>query len=208
MSGQAARHWRRAYIARGPTEVSWFEATPAVSLRMVEAAGLPRDAAVIDVGGGASRLAAELLDRGFSDVTVADISSTALAAARAELGERSEAIDWVLADVRSHDFGRDFDLWHDRATFHFMVAAADRSAYLTTLRASLRPGGFVALATFGPDGPTECSGLPVRRYGPAELTAALGAGFELLTSELFVHRTPRGAEQQFHYALLRRAGEG
>ncbi|MEZ5073515.1 MAG: class I SAM-dependent methyltransferase [Solirubrobacterales bacterium] len=206
MIDHAAKHWMRVYSAREPAELSWFEAVPAVSLRMIKAADLRRDAAIIDVGGGASRLAGELVDRGYVDVTVADVSPPALAAARAELGERAGAVDWVGADVRSHDFGRAFDLWHDRATLHFMVDDGDRRAYLATLRASLRPGGFLVIATFGPEGPSECSGLPVRRYGPEELTAALGAEFELLMSELTAHRTPRGSEQQFHYALLRRAG--
>lgn len=206
MSDPAAEHWRHVYSAGESAGLSWFEAVPAVSLRMIEVAGVRRDAAIIDVGGGASRLAGGLVERGYLDVTVADVSPTALATARAELGELAGAVDWVLADVRSHDFGRVFDLWHDRATLHFMVDVDDRRAYLATLRASLRPGGFLVIATFGPEGPSECSGLPVLRYGPEELIAMLGAEFEPLMSELVMHRTPRGTEQQFHYGLLRRAG--
>jgi ubiquinone/menaquinone biosynthesis C-methylase UbiE len=202
----AVSHWERVYARRDPEELSWHQASPRSSLELIEDAGLERSAAIVDVGGGVSDLAAALLRAGYSDITVADISRTALARAKARLGAESGRIAWVEADVRKHDFGRRFDLWHDRAVLHFMVEAGDRDAYLKTLRRSLRPGGHLILATFGPDGPTACSGLPVDRYSAASLAKALGGEFELLRSRLEEHRTPSDGSQQFLYAHLRRQG--
>jgi ubiquinone/menaquinone biosynthesis C-methylase UbiE len=199
-----ARHWERTYEAKASNEVSWFEEVPTASLKLIESSGVPRDSAVVDVGGGASRLADELLARGFTDITVADLASTALATARAELQGDADAVSWVECDVREHDFGRPFYLWHDRAVFHFMVGEKDRSDYLANLRRSLGPAGFVILATFGPDGPTSCSGLPVNRYDKEQMAALLGEEFELVEEELMSHQTPNGGEQQFQYALFRR----
>jgi rhodanese-related sulfurtransferase/SAM-dependent methyltransferase len=199
-----ARHWEYRYRTNATDQVSWFEEVPAMSLKLIEDSGIPHDAAIIDVGGGASRLAAKLLSRGFSDVTVADLASTALATARAELQGDADSINWVECDVRNHDFGQLYDLWHDRAVFHFMVADDDRRAYLANLRRSLLQGGFVILATFGPDGPTSCSGLPVQRYGKERMANVLGEEFELVEEELNFHPTPSGGEQQFQYALFRR----
>jgi SAM-dependent methyltransferase len=204
MPDRAAAHWRRIYAERRSDELSWTEAAPAASLTLIDEAGLPIDAAILDVGGGMSKLAAELLRHGYGDVTVADISAEALARAKADLGEAASRVSWVEADVRSHDFHRRFDLWHDRALFHFMVEPADRDGYLATLNRSLRPSGHVILATFGPDGPTQCSGLPVLRYDAESLRGALGDDFELVSSQLTEHRAPSGRSQQFLYAHLRR----
>jgi SAM-dependent methyltransferase len=200
------RHWERAWTAKAPDEVSWFEAVPATSLKLIESAGVGTDAPIIDVGGGASRLAGELHRRGHTDVTVADVSPAALEEARSQLGPEAGAIQWVEADVRDHDFGRRFDLWHDRALLHFMVDPLDRAAYVRTLERSLRRGGFALLATFGPDGPTQCSGLEVRRHAAGDLAALLGSDYEPLENRLVVHTTPTGTEQQFQYALFRRRG--
>jgi SAM-dependent methyltransferase len=198
------QHWQEAYLDREPTQVSWFEEVPVVSREMIAEAGLEPDAAILDAGGGASRLAGELLRRGFADVTVADISAEALRRARAELGADGARVKWVEADLRMHDFGRRYDLWHDRAVLQFMVADADRAAYLDCLRRSVAVDGQVVLAGFGPDGPTHCSGLEVRRYGAGDLAALLGDEFRLAAARLVVHHTPGGAEQQFQYARLRR----
>jgi trans-aconitate methyltransferase len=194
-------HWERVYTEREPDAVSWFEPFPRSSLAMIDALGLPLDAPIVDVGGGASQLAAGLARRGHTDITVVDISVEALKRARRGLLE-ADRIGWVLADIRDHDFGRRFALWHDRAVFHFMVSPRDRSAYLTTLERSLEPTGHVVMATFGPAGPTRCSGLPVARYGAAALTAAFGDRAALVSSRLEQHRTPSGASQQFLYAHL------
>jgi len=202
--GEGAAHWRGVYRDRGPAELSWTEAAPHLSLELIEEAALPRDAAIVDVGGGASGLAAELLRRGHTDVTVVDIAPEALERARADIGPAAEGATWIEADIRAHDFGRRFDLWHDRALFHFMVDDADRDAYLATLDSSLRPGAHLILATFGPAAPTRCSGLPVRRYDTEAISEALGPDFEPLSSRLTEHRTPSGKSQQFQYAHLRR----
>jgi SAM-dependent methyltransferase len=199
-------HWEWIYENKDPTEVSWYQAAPELSLKLIDETGLGREAPIIDVGGGASQLAARLLDAGYSDVTVADISATALARAREAIGDRARAISWVEADVRDHDFGREYSLWHDRAVFHFMVDPDDRKLYLETLRRSLRPGGHVVIAGFGPDGPERCSGLPVARYDGLELAATLGDEYQLITAESEVHITPSDARQEFVYAHLRRAG--
>jgi SAM-dependent methyltransferase len=202
------RHWERVYRERVPEELGWYEPSPQRSLALIDEAGLTRDAAILDVGGGASGLAGKLLEAGFRDITVVDLSAAALEKARTELGERAARINWVVADAREYDFGRQFDLWHDRALFHFMVEAPDRDGYLTALKRSLRPGGHLVIATFGPEGPTQCSGLPVSRYGIEELSAGLESEFEPVSSELHLHRTPSGREQQFLSAHFRRPSTG
>jgi 2-polyprenyl-3-methyl-5-hydroxy-6-metoxy-1,4-benzoquinol methylase len=198
----AQAHWESVYAERKPTETSWFEAVPETSLRLIESAGLPSEAPLLDVGGGVSRLAPELRAAGYTDVTVADISSDALK--QAQLLPGTEGIRYRQADVRKHDFGRVYDLWHDRAVFHFMVGGDDQDAYLATLDQALRPGGHLIIATFGPEAPTKCSGLPVVRYGPEELSARLGDHFSLLSAETHIHVTPSGKKQQFVYAHLKR----
>ncbi len=206
-------HWESAYAERAPEEVSWYEPLPKLSLELIGATGLGHEASILDVGGGASSLAAALFSMGYTDLTVADISPAALAHARTALGSSAARITWVEADIRTHDFGRSYEIWHDRAVFHFMVDAADRNHYLDVLRKTLKPGGHLVLGTFGPQGPTECSGLPVERYGADDIQRILGEDFTLLSSSIVVHCTPSGGRQQFHYAhLLWRAnvpvGEG
>lgn len=168
---------------------------------MIEALGLPPGAPIIDVGGGTAGLAAELLEQGHTDVTVADISAEGLARARERFSEADRAT-WVVADVRDHDFDRRFALWHDRAVFHFMVAAEDREGYLRTMRRSLESGSHIVIATFGPEGPERCSGLPVARYSADELAAVIGDWAELESSHKEDHRTPSGTVQQFLFAHL------
>jgi len=200
MSGERD-HWDRVYAAHARDAVSWFEPVPRSSLAMIEGLGIPLDAPIVDVGGGASRLAAELLYRGYSDITVIDISGAALERAREDFAG-AEEITWVLADVRGHDLGRRFALWHDRAVFHFMVTGEDQRAYLTALARSVAPRGHVILGTFGPDGPTRCSGLPVARYSADTLAATIGDRAELVSSHLEEHRTPSGQSQQYLFAHL------
>jgi SAM-dependent methyltransferase len=197
---EQADHWERVYAEKEPEEVSWFETVPKTSLAVIAEAVLPATAAILDVGGGTSTLAEHLVRAGYRDVTVADISDTALERARARFSAGdAAAVHWVQADVRSHAFDRTFDLWHDRAVFHFMVDSADRDGYLTVLRRTLRPGGHLVLATFGPDGPPQCSGLPVSRYGRGELSSVLESAFALISCQLEEHRTPTGRLQQFMY---------
>jgi 2-polyprenyl-3-methyl-5-hydroxy-6-metoxy-1,4-benzoquinol methylase len=201
---EEARHWERVYAEKDPHEVSWYEPVLEHSLALIAEAQLDRNAAILDVGGGASTLASDLLRGGYTDITVADISATSMARAKEQLGQAAERITWVEADIRSHDFGRRYDLWHDRALFHFMVQASDRQLYLETLRETLHPRGHVVIATFGPQGPTQCSGLPVSRYSEDAMAQALGAEFELLSSRRDVHHTPSGGDQQLLYVHLRR----
>jgi SAM-dependent methyltransferase len=198
-------HWQSTYAQRTPQQVSWYEPRPLRSLELIAATGVATDASILDLGGGTSTLAAELLAMGYTDLTVADISPAALAGAKGQLSSAGEHVTWIEADVRNHDFHRRYELWHDRAVFHFMVSRADRDGYLQTLRRTLRPGGHLIVATFGPDGPTHCSGLPVERYDAEGLQRTLGEEFELIGSSLATHNTPSGSSQQFLYAhLLRR----
>jgi SAM-dependent methyltransferase len=197
------QHWEAIYAQRDPRTVSWYEPTPEVSLELIDGR-LARDAAILDLGGGASNLAQALLGAGYTDITVADISSVSIQLAITQLGDHAQRVSWVTADVRSHDFARLYDLWHDRAVLHFMVDPADRDRYLDTLRRTVRAGGNVILATFGPDGPPHCSGLPVSRYDAGELARLLGTDFEPISSRLHEHHTPTGASQQFLYLHARR----
>ncbi|MFN8160745.1 MAG: methyltransferase domain-containing protein [Solirubrobacterales bacterium] len=199
----ARAHWDRVYREKDPDAVSWYERVPATSLEMIGNLGLDPRAPILEVGGGASALAARLLAAGHSDVTVADISEAALARARGALAEPGR-VHWVLADVREDRFARRYALWHDRAVLHFMVTEQDRAAYLRTLRATLERGGHAIIATFGPRGPTRCSGLPTARYDAAALAGVLGEGFALAESRLVEHHTPSGTSQQFLYACFRR----
>lgn len=162
-------------------------------------------AAVIDVGGGASTLAVELVHRGFGDVTVLDVSARAVDAARSQLGAEADRVDVVVADVLSWKPERRFDVWHDRAVFHFLVDAEDRARYLATLEATLSPGGRVIVATFALDGPEQCSGLPTAHYDESSLVAMFGAGYQLVESRREEHRTPAGGVQPFTWVALRRA---
>jgi SAM-dependent methyltransferase len=200
-------HWQRVYVERDSEEVSWYELVPETSLQLIQEAALPLDAAILDVGGGASKLAGHLVAAGYTDVTVADISRAALERARVHSGAAGNQITWIEADVRYHHFTHRFDLWHDRAMFHFMVDRADQNRYLTALARTLRPDGHLIIATFGPNGPTRCSGLPVARYGSDELSSILGEGFELISSRHKEHRTPGGHSQEFVYAHLRGKGK-
>ena len=197
-------HWQSVYTSKAENSVSWFEAEPAVSLALIALAGTPPDAAVIDIGGGASRLVDRLLERGFADVTVLDLSAAALDAARARLGARAAAVRWLVADATTWEPTRRYALWHDRAALHFLIDPADRAAYLARLRRALLPGGHAIIGTFAPDGPARCSGLPVQRYDAESLGAALGPEFQLLDSRRHTHRTPSGIEQRFHFGTFRR----
>ena len=202
---QSREHWEQVYGERSPDEVSWYQPHVAMSLALIEATGLGAEAAVIDVGGGASTLVDDLLARGFSDLTVLDLSQTALDAARERLGEAGQVVHWLQRDITAENLDADrYDLWHDRAVFHFLTEAADRAAYRANLERALKPGGQLIMATFAEDGPEQCSGLPVCRYSPDALAAELGPAFELLEHRRELHHTPGGKEQAFKYCRFRR----
>jgi SAM-dependent methyltransferase len=197
-------HWSGVYQAKAVTDVSWYQDYPALSIEFIQRAAPDPAARIIDAGAGASTLADHLLDAGYRDLTLIDLSGDALDVVRQRLGDRSASISFIEADVTSPPLpAHGYDVWHDRAVFHFLVDEHARRHYADAVRRVLKPGGHAIVATFGPDGPTQCSGLPVARYDTQALHAALGDGFELLDSATEIHRTPWGSEQQFTYILCR-----
>lgn len=201
------RHWESVYQRKAVDEVSWYRPHLDQSLRFIDEAKLPADAAIIDVGAGASTLVDDLLDRGFRDVTALDLSSRALEVARARLQERAAQVKWIVGDVTSIGLPElAYDLWHDRAVFHFLTDPDDRRRYVAQVRRSLRPGGRVLVATFSHEGPTSCSGLDVSRYDEGELHAVFGPDFEPLACVRETHVTPGGKPQAFLYCECRLAG--
>jgi RimJ/RimL family protein N-acetyltransferase len=204
MSTERQTHWQGVYSSRSYTDVSWYQADPARSLQFINDSGVPKDRAIIDVGGGASTLVDHLLDQGYTRVTVLDIAADALRQAQERLGDRANDVDWRVADVTTFRTRRRFSLWHDRAVLHFLVDAGERDSYLETLRQALVPGGQAILAGFGPEGPQKCSGLPVRRYSVEKFRALLGEEFQLLEHAIDEHRTPGGAIQQFLFTRWQR----
>ena len=205
MQGETRRaHWDKAYQSKGEAGVSWFEDAPAVSLDLIRRHVTIATASLIDVGGGASRLVDALLDEGMKSVTVLDLSPAALDAARARLGLRADAVHWVAADVTAWRPDRTYDIWHDRAAFHFLTDPDDRAAYIERLTAAVAPGGYAVIATFAPDGPERCSGLPVVRYDPAALAEVIGPSFRLVEHVKHQHTTPWNSTQAFQFSVLQR----
>lgn len=197
-------HWDKVYSTKGERDVSWYAPHLERSLAFLEAAGVGPTARVIDVGGGASTFVDDLLDRGYENPTVLDVSQTALDAARSRLGERAGRVRWICADVLDAPLPEAaYDFWHDRAVFHFLRDPADRERYVAAVRRSLKPGGHVVVATFGPHGPEKCSGLDVMRYSPDALHGEFGPGFVRLASATETHVTPRGTQQEFIYCYCR-----
>jgi ubiquinone/menaquinone biosynthesis C-methylase UbiE len=202
-------HWEKVYTTKATSAVSWFQPHADLSLGLIVATGVGRDASIIDVGGGASTLADDLLANGFTNVSVLDLSAAALAAARERLGSRAADVRWIEADITGADLpANQYDVWHDRAVFHFLTSPEDRAAYVKTVFRSVKPGGYVIVATFAEDGPDHCSGLPVMRYRAGELHAEFGESFTLLDHRKEAHHTPSGTVQQFVYCYCRRVGSG
>jgi SAM-dependent methyltransferase len=198
-------HWQQVYGSKAEAQTTWFRPPLAESLRLIAALRLPPESPLLAVGAGRSTLVDDLLARGFIDVTALDISDAALAQAQARLGNTGRRVRWIAGDVLDAQLPpARFDVWHDRAVFHFLTEAADRARYVSLCERSLRVGGFVLVATFAADGPEQCSGLPVRRYDAAALAAEFGPGFERLTDSREQHRTPFDTTQNFTYLLLRR----
>jgi trans-aconitate methyltransferase len=203
MADQAAAHWDAAY-AQGDSTRSWFEEHPDMSLRMLDSAGLTAADAVIDVGGGASPLTGALLDRGFRDLTVLDISAAGMQYARERLGPRADQVHWLTADVLSWHPPRRYQAWHDRAVYHFLTTEEHRQQYLRTLDTATIPGAVAVFGCFAPDGPQYCSGLPVARYSPAQLARQAGAKWLSISQDREEHITPAGTIQPFTWIALRR----
>lgn len=198
------QHWETVYREKPEDTVSWFQAHPGISLELIHAHAAHGDA-LIDVGGGASRLVDHLLAEGYSDLTVLDIATTALERARTRLGAAASRVEWLTADVTAWRPVRRYGLWHDRAVFHFLTEPAQRDAYREALAASLAPGGHAIIASFALDGPERCSGLPVHRYSPDSLAAELGPRLRLLESRTEEHATPAGRVQRFQYSVFGRS---
>ncbi len=203
---QPKNHWEQVYSTKATDAVGWFQKHAEYSLDFIRATGVPRTASIIDVGGGASTLVDDLLADGYTNLAVLDISAAALASTRKRLGSGAANVQWIEADISKADLPfHAFDVWHDRAVFHFLTAPEDRKAYVTAVLHSVKPGGHVIVATFAEDGPTMCSGLPVMRYRPEELHAQFGESFSLLRHENENHVTPFGSVQKFVYCLCRKA---
>lgn len=198
-------HWEKVYAARSHREVSWFAEHIESSLRLIERTGVGKDAGLIDVGGGASTLVDDLLRSGYRDLTVLDISGTALAIAKDRLKEDAAKVKWIESDILASDFGgRTYALWHDRAVFHFLTEEADRDRYKDKVNAHLDRNGFLVLSVFADDGPEKCSLLDVRRHSEGQIEAFFGKGFRTLHVERAIHTTPAKAGQRFLNMILER----
>jgi len=193
-------HWDKVYRTKKPDEVSWYRPHLELSLELIVKAVPSRDARIVDVGGGESTLVDDLLARGYHKISVLDVSQTALDLTRSRLGTRAGEINWLCGDVTTFAFAEhEYDLWHDRAVFHFLTDPKDRTAYVRQVARAVKPGGHVIVAAFGPEGPTQCSGLDVVRYDPEALHGEFGASFELVKHLTELHQTPQGKIQQFVY---------
>jgi SAM-dependent methyltransferase len=199
---KSREHWERVHRHIAPAALSWYQREPTVSLDLIRRVAPDLDAPIIDVGGGASTLVDGLLDAGYRNLTVLDVAGVALHIARERLGARAASVNWLQADARFVPVASSaFAVWHDRAVFHFLTDPRDRAAYVDSVRAAVRPGGHVIVASFSPDGPAQCSGLPVVRYSCESMHLELGATFRRLDSVREAHHTPGGATQAFVYCL-------
>ena len=192
-------HWEKLYADKKPAEVSWYQSHPQYSLSLIGDTGVGTAASIIDVGGGASTLVDHLLTTGYRDITVLDIARSAIERTQQRLADRSQQVTWVESDVTCYTPGQRFDIWHDRAVFHFLTLEHDRKCYLETLNKALKPDGQVIIATFSDSGPSQCSGFEVVRYSPTSLSHALGSPFRLVETLTEEHHTPNGGLQQFVY---------
>jgi trans-aconitate methyltransferase len=197
-------HWETVYTTKDETDVSWFQDSPSPSLELIERLEPGNDAGIIDIGSGASRLVDSLLERGFRRLTVLDISQAALDLAALRLGRSASKVQWIVDDVTAWEPSQRFDIWHDRAAFHFLVDRADRAAYVARLTQALRPRGHVIIATFAVDGPEKCSGLPVYRTDAEGLAKELGDAFTLVDSRRHDHTTPGNSSQRFQFSVFQR----
>lgn len=202
---QSKAHWEKVYATKSADEVSWFQEHAELSLKLTREAGTPLSASIIDVGGGASTLVDDLLASGYKNITVLDISGASLAKAKLRLGESASGVQWIEGNILETELpARAYDVWHDRAVFHFLTSEEERHAYVEAVLRAVKPGGLVIVATFAEDGPVKCSGLPVMRYSADELHAEFGEPFLLLGHQKESHHTPGGNEQKFVYCFCRK----
>lgn len=201
---ESGAYWQNVYLTRATERAGWYEPDPVISRRLVASAVRAGTRSVIDVGGGASSLVDHLLELDLARVAVLDVSEAGLAVSRRRLGDRAGQVEWIVGDVTSVGDVGQFDVWHDRAVLHFLIQPEDRAAYVRLAQRTLVPGGTMIIATFAPDGPERCSGLPVCRYDGGQIADALGPMFRLDASERHTHKTPGGTEQRFVYTTLTR----
>jgi len=204
MSFDRKSHWENVYDNKTPQEVSWYQLEPKISLELIASIGMDHMSKLIDVGGGSSVLVDKLLAQGFKDLTVLDVSLKALDYAKERLGTRAGVVEWIEADVTDFEPPQKYDVWHDRAVFHFLTSDDDRKRYVQNMSKALNPGGHVIIAAFSIDGPLKCSGLDVERYSPDKLKNELGNHFEFFKSVEEVHKTPFSSEQKFTYCCFRK----
>ncbi len=198
-------HWEKVYATKATDSVSWFQEHASQSLKIIQNTGVESTALIIDVGGGASTLVDDLLSQGYKNLTVLDLSDAALAAAKGRLGNKADGVQWIEGDITKINLPKHaFDVWHDRAVFHFLTSEQDRATYVKTVSYAVKPGGHVIIATFAEDGPTQCSGLPIVRYSAQSLHSEFGELFELLHQEKEAHHTPFGTVQNFIYCYCRK----
>lgn len=198
-------HWENVYRSKPAESLGWYLPRLRTSLAWIRELGLDKDAPIIDVGGGASTLIDDLIDDGYRSVTVLDISGSSLAQSKARLGEKAVPVTWLVGDITQIELpGNKFDVWHDRAVFHFLTETEQQRQYRDVLLASLKPGGHLIIGTFAPEAPPKCSGLPVQRYDREQLVAALGSELELIREHKEMHVTPGGVEQMYLYCQFRR----
>ena len=197
-------HWETIYTKKAPEAVSWYRPHLETSLALIARAADNKSASIIDLGGGESTLVDDLLARGFQNITVLDVSQVAIEATKKRLGEFADRVRWLVADITEVELQpRSYEVWHDRAVFHFLTAPEERAAYVRQVARSVKPGGHVIVSTFGPEGPTKCSGLDVVRYDPESLHDEFGTSFRLVDSSKELHQTPFGTTQQFLYCYCR-----
>ena len=200
----ARSHWENIYAAKAPNAVSWYRSHLETSLELIEKVAPTRSPAIIDVGGGESTLVDDLVGRGYQNVSVLDVSSAAINFTKKRLGLMADSVDWIISDITTADLPANaYDVWHDRAVFHFLTTPEQRAAYVRQVRKAVKSGGHVLVSTFGAEGPTKCSGLEVVRYDAESLHAEFGVRFQLLESVKELHETPFGTTQQFLYCLCR-----
>jgi len=200
---ETKKHWEDVYRNKSPLEVSWYQQEPVLSLSLIASAQLPQDVPIIDVGGGSSTLVDKLHDEAYTDISVLDISGSALTHAKNRLGNKAAKVHWYEADVTCFKPPQRFALWHDRAVFHFLTSKADRERYVNVLKQALEPCGQIIIMTFAIDGPCKCSGLDIVQYDADKMIAELGPGFELVETGHEVHHTPAGNEQKFAFFRFR-----
>lgn len=199
------KHWENVYGSQSYDEVSWYQRNPTLSLQLIDSSGIKHSDKIIDVGGGASILVDNLIKGGYKDITVIDISETAIERVKKRLGENQKKVKWITADITDFNPEYKYDLWHDRAVFHFLTAHNDRKKYINSMGKALKPGAHLIISTFSLNGPLKCSGLNVERYDDIKMIYELGVSFEFVKSVNEMHVTPEGKAQNFSYFYFKRA---